>query len=59
MVRFNYESIVLINSKKKHFALSGTDFQRGLIREGRLVWNVGTLVWDVGTLVNGLGAWTK
>lgn len=52
LVSFNYESIVLINAEKKHFGLSVTDFQRGLIREGRPVW-------DVGALFNGLGAWTK
>lgn len=52
LVSFNYESIVLINAEKKHFGLSVTDFQRGLIREGRPIW-------DVGALFNGLGAWTK
>lgn len=52
MVSFDSESIALINAEKKHTGLSVTDFQRGLVKEGRPVWKVGTLF-------NGLGAWTK
>lgn len=52
MVSFDSESIALINAEKKHTGLSVMDFQRGLVKEGRPVWNVGALF-------NGLGAWTK